>query len=316
VKEGGAQLEGVDALTEISRGREKVVHELTEAVRFLANKYSSSYKFLGLGIGVPGIIDLQSGTVHSAANLPDWSGYPVRDDLERRLGTAVILENDANCAAVGEKWLGAGQDVEDLCMITLGTGVGGGFVVNGRPWHGVLGMAGELGHMTVIPEGRPCPCGNHGCLEQYASATAIRRAAVAAAGAGESPCLASATKQDPGLSARTVYTCAQAGDPASRHIFAAAGTALGIALANLINAFNLPVYVIGGGVSRAWDLFSPAMFHELTERSIVFRAGEQQKRSHRATEVKPAQLRDRAGLIGAARLPMIMQPGRCCSLAV
>jgi glucokinase len=123
-------------------------------------------------------------------------------------------------------------------------------------------------------------------------------------------------KQDPALSARTVYTCAQTGDPGASRIFADAGAALGIALANLINAFNLPMYVIGGGVSRAWDQFSPAMFQELTERSIVFRAGEQQKQSHRATEVKPAQLRDRAGLIGAARLPMIMQPGRCCSLAV
>ena len=115
VEESGTQLEGVDALTEISRGREKVVQELTEAVRFLTNKYSPSHKFLGLGIGIPGIIDLQSGTVHSASNLPDWSGYPVRDDLELRLGTAVILENDANCAAVGEQWLGAGQHVEDLC---------------------------------------------------------------------------------------------------------------------------------------------------------------------------------------------------------
>jgi glucokinase len=316
VTESGTQLEGVNALTEIKRGREKVVQEITESVRFLTNKYSPSHRFLGLGIGVPGIIDLQSGTLHSAANLPDWSGYPVRDDLESRLGTAVILENDANCAAVGEKWLGAGKDVEDLCMITLGTGVGGGFVVNGRPWHGVLGMAGELGHMTVLPEGRACPCGNHGCLEQYASATAIRRAAVEAVESGESPCLAAARERDPELSARTAHMCAQTGDPAAKRIFAAAGTALGIALANLINAFNLPVYVIGGGVSRAWDQFSPAMFQELTERSIVFRAGEQQKQSHRATEVKPAQLQDRAGLIGAARLPMIMKPGRRCSLAV
>jgi glucokinase len=316
VEESGSQLESVSVLTEISRGREKVVDGIIESARFLTNKYSASHKFLGLGIGIPGIIDLQSGTVHSASNLPDWSGYPVRQDLELRLGTAVILENDANCAAVGEKWLGAGKDVEDLCMITLGTGVGGGFVVNGRPWHGVLGMAGELGHMTVIPEGRPCLCGNHGCLEQYASATAIRRAAIEAANSGESPCLVAAREQDRELTARTVYSCAQTGDPAARRIFADAGTALGIALANLINAFNLPMYVIGGGVSRAWDQFSPAMFQELTERSIVFRAGEQQKQSHRATEVKPAQLQDRAGLIGAARLPMIMQPGRCCSLAV
>jgi glucokinase len=170
--------------------------------------------------------------------------------------------------------------------------------------------------MTVIPEGRQCPCGNHGCLEQYASATAIRRAAVEVANSAESPCLVAAMQQDPALTARTVYTCARAGDPAARNIFSAAGRALGMALANLINAFNLPMYVIGGGVSRAWDQFSPAMFQELTERSIVFRAGEQQKQSHRATEVKPAQLQDRAGLLGAARLPMIMQPGRCCSLAV
>ncbi len=316
VEESGTQLEGVSVLTEISRGREKVVDEITQAARLLTNKYSASHKFLGLGIGIPGIIDLQSGTVHSASNLPGWNGYPVRDDLEMRLGTAVVLENDANCAAVGEKWLGAGQHVEDLCMITLGTGVGGGFVVNGRPWHGVLGMAGELGHMTVIAEGRPCACGNHGCLEQYASATAIRRAAIEAVDSGESPCLVAAREQDQALTSRTVHTCAQTGDPAARRIFAAAGAALGIALANLINAFNLPMYVIGGGVSRAWDQFSPAMFQELTERSIVFRAGEQQKQSHRATEVKPAQLQDRAGLIGAARLPMIMQPGRCCSLAV
>jgi glucokinase len=316
VEESGIQLEGVSVLTEISRGREKVVDGIVESARFLTNKYSPSHKFLGLGIGIPGLIDLQNGTVHSASNLPDWSGYPVREDLEMRLGTAVILENDANCAAVGEKWLGAGKHVEDLCMITLGTGVGGGFVVNGQPWHGVLGMAGELGHMTVIPEGRPCACGNHGCLEQYASATALRRAAIEAADSRKSPCLASAMKQDPALSARTVYTCAQSGDPAARRIFADAGTALGIALANLINAFNLPMYVIGGGVSRAWDQFSPAMFQELTERSIVFRAGEQQKQSHRATEVKPAQLQDRAGLIGAARLPMIMQPGHCCPMAV
>src|SRR4029077_6052611 len=186
----------------------------------LTSKYSSSHKFLGLGIGVPGIIDLQSGTVHSASNLPDWSGYPVRDDLESRLGTAVILENDANCAAVGEQWLGAGQHVEDLCMITLGTGVGGGFVVNGRPWHGVLGMAGELGHTTVISEGRACPCGNHGCLEQYASATAIRRAAVEIADSGESPCLAAARQKAPTWGAGPIHGGAKAGDPAARRIFA------------------------------------------------------------------------------------------------
>src|SRR5205085_3000166 len=134
---------------------------------------------------------------------------------------------------------GAGHDTNDLCMISLGTGVGGGFVVNGKPWHGVMGMAGELGHMTVIAEGRACGCGNHGCLEQYASATAIHRMASAAVDEGQSPCLAEARKIDPGLSAQSVYACAQSGDAAAIEIFNIAGEALGIALANLINAFNL-----------------------------------------------------------------------------
>jgi len=316
IDQDGRELQTISTLTEVSRGREYVITEIAGSTALLREKYARSHKFLGVGIGLPGIIDVESGTLHSAANLPGWQAYNVRDDLAQRLDSAVFLDNDANCAALGEKWLGAGSHVDDLCMITLGTGVGGGFVVNGKPWHGVLGMAGEIGHMTVIPEGRPCLCGNRGCLEQYASATAIRRAAMEAADSGESPCLAAARAQDSALTARTVYACAQAGDPAAMRIFAVAGSALGIALGNLINAFNLPLYVIGGGVSRAWNQFAPAMFEQLRTRSIVFRAGEEQKRTHRATEVVPAMLQDRAGLLGAARLPVILRPDRCCSMAV
>jgi glucokinase len=315
IDENGRELEAVSSLTEVSRGREAVIADLTNHARVLGQKYSSSHQFVGVGVGIPGIIDLESGTLHSAANLPGWSGYPARKDLEARLGTAVIVENDANCAALGEKWIGAGAEVSDLCMITLGTGVGGAFVVNGKPWHGMLGMAGELGHMTVSSEGEPCACGNHGCLEQYASATAIRRSATQASARNESACLREAQKLDPALSARTVHACAQAGDAAAKRIFAAVGVALGIALANLINAFNLPMYVIGGGVSQAWDQFSPRLLEELTERSIVFRAGEEQKMQHRSTEVKPAQLGPHAGILGAARLPMILEASRRCQRA-
>jgi glucokinase len=312
----GAQLEVISVPSHVDRGREEVVTELTAHVRFLIHKYSPTARFLGLGIGVPGIIDLETGTIHSAANLPGWQGYAARADLESKLEVPVILENDANCAALGEKWLGAGKHVEDLCMITLGTGVGGGFVFNGKPWHGVLGMAGEIGHTTVVPEGKACNCGNHGCLEQYASATAIRHAALEYVHYGTSPCLSAAAERDPQMTARSVHACAQTGDPAAKEIFEMAGHAIGIALANLINSFNLPMYVIGGGVSRAWDQFSPALFRELNERSIVYRAGEEQKLRHRSTEVKPAELEDRAGLLGAARLPVIASPACCCSLAV
>lgn len=311
VDDKGRTMESIDSPSEISHGREDVVARLTEAVKVLSHKYSANYHFKGVGVGLPGIIDLEAGTLHSAANLPGWSGYAARDDLEARLGTTVVLENDANCAALGEKWLGAGLGVEDICMLTLGTGVGGGFVVRGKPWHGVMGMAGELGHMTVISDGIKCGCGNHGCLEQYASATAIHRMACAAADEGRSKCLVKQKTADPSLSARSVFDCAQIGDAAAIEIFNIAGAALGIALANLINAFNLPMYIIGGGVAQGWDQFSPAMFHELRERSIVFRASEEGEDSRRSTQIKPAILKDRAGLLGAARLPMILCGPEC-----
>jgi len=219
----------------------------------------------------------------------------------------VVLENDANCAALGEQWLGAGQGVDDLCMITLGTGVGGGFVVQRKPWHGLMGMAGELGHMTVVPEGDPCGCGSRGCLEQYASATAIKRMALEAVARNEAPALAREAALNPNFDAETVFACYLHGDPAAQAIFERAGAALGIALANLINALNLPLYVIGGGVARAWAAFSPAMFHELNRRSIVFRAGEFRKSRHKATMVVPSDLEGRAGVLGAARLPMLLE---------
>jgi glucokinase len=229
----------------------------------------------------------------------------------------VLLENDANCAALGEKWLGAGRDVNDLCMITLGTGVGGGFVVGAKPWHGVTGMAGELGHMTVIPDGAPCACGSRGCLEQYASATAIRRMAMEAVAKGTAPGLAEAIACH-GLEfdAQIVFECAQRGEPAAGAIFEMVGKTLGIALGNLINALNLPLHVVGGGVANAWDAFSPAMMRELSSRSIVFRAGEPRRSQHKATVITRTMLGENAGLLGAARLPMLAEKSACCSLAV
>jgi glucokinase len=229
----------------------------------------------------------------------------------------VVLENDANCAAMGEQWLGAGQGVDNLCMITLGTGVGGGFVVQGRPWHGLMGMAGELGHMTVVPDGTPCGCGSRGCLEQYASATAIKRMALEAVARNEAPALAREAALNPNFDAQTVFDCYRHGDPAAQAIFETAGTALGIALGNLINALNLPLHVVGGGVARAWEAFSPALFRELKRRSIVFRAGEIRKVRHKATMVVPTNLHGSAGVLGAARLPMVLErPSSWCSAAV
>ena len=171
----------------------------------------------------------------------------------------MILENDANAAALGEKWMGAGRDVDDLVMLTLGTGIGGGIISGGRVIHGYVGMAGEVGHTTVVPGGNPCGCGNQGCLEKHASATAI---------AG----MANMLHLGENLSSREVYDLAVAGNENAHAIFIAVGQALGVALATLVNTFNFPLYLLSGGVLAAWDLFAPPMLEEVRRRSFTFRS--------------------------------------------
>jgi glucokinase len=292
---------------------------MCDAIRRLSEKYGNGSRLIGTGIGVPGIIDMETGMIRESPNLPGWSDTAVLSETERRLGTRVILENDANAAAFGEKWLGAARHVDDMAMITLGTGVGGGLVFHGRVWHGMNGMAGELGHTTVEPDGVRCGCGNNGCVEQYASATAVVRMAKEAIASGRAPALAKAASSDPEFSAKVVYNLAIQGDDEARRIFRTVGRALGILLSNMINALNLPMYVIGGGVASAWEAFSPSIFEELRQRCMIYAAtappsqdtGDQgasaqvQVKVSRKTIVTRAVLGSDAGLYGAARLPMV-----------
>jgi glucokinase len=324
VDSAGKILEKTTTGTEVKRGRDHVIDEMCAAVRSLALKYRASGVLAGIGVGVPGIIDMATGMLHESPNLPGWQNYPVREEIETRLATTVVLENDANAAAMGEKWLGAAASVEDMCMLTLGTGVGGGLILHGRVWHGMMGMAAEIGHINVDPEGLPCGCGSRGCLEQYASATAVKRMALEAIASGQAPELARAMNQDPEFSSKVVHQMAAEGDEAARQIFHRVGTALGIALADLINIFNLPMYVIGGGVAAAWDTFSPAMIETVRSYSYIYRvttpahseAGDANHRkdendradtSTQRTVITRAILGSDAGLIGAARLPMVTQ---------
>ena len=300
VSERGKLLEKVTTETRVARPRDEVIAEMCRAIQRLEKARKAVGQLAGVGVGVPGIIDLRSGTLRESPNLPGWEDYPVREEIERRLGTRVLLENDANAAALGEKWLGAGREVDDLCMLTLGTGVGGGIVLGGRIWHGMTGMAGELGHINVEPEGPRCGCGSRGCLEQFASATAIERMAREAAAGGGAPALARVAAKR-GFSSETVCQLAEAGDGAAQEIFGRVGRALGIVLAGLINTFNLPMYVIGGGVAEAWEMFSPAMFDEVRRRSFVYAATSTGKN---ATVITHARLGSDAGLYGAARLAM------------
>jgi glucokinase len=305
VTERGKLLEKIATETRVSRPRAQVIDEMCRAIQTLEKKRKSSGRLAGVGVGVPGIIDLGTGTVRRSPNLPSWLDYPVRDEIERRLGTRVILENDANAAALGEKWLGAGRAVDDLCMLTLGTGVGGGIVMEGRIWHGMTGMAGELGHINVEPLGPVCGCGSRGCLEQYASATAIERMARTVATGGGAPALARVAAKR-GFNSATVFQVAQAGGPGAQEIFDRVGRALGIVLADLINIFNFPMYVVGGGVANAWQAFSPAMLEEVRKRSFVYLATLANPQAGKTTIAK-AELGSDAGLFGAARLALMAE---------
>jgi len=303
----GKMLEKVTTGTEVQLGRDHVIREMCDAIQSLITKHRSAGDLAGIGIGVPGFIDMDTGTVMRSPNLRDWENFPVRQEIERRLNTTVILENDANAAAMGEKWLGAGRNTDHLAMYTLGTGVGGGIVCNGRLWHGINGMAGELGHFTVEAEGHPCGCGSRGCLEQYASATAIVRMAHEAIDSGNAPDLADFAKGNVEFTSRSIYQLAVQGHPSAKKIYERVGRALGIGIGSMVNALNLPMYVIGGGVSSAWDAYAPAMFEELKVRSFIYSitAPDRVEAGQKHTVVTIALMGSDAGLYGSARLPML-----------
>jgi glucokinase len=313
VDSDGKLLEKLTTGTEVHRGRDFVIGDMCDAIQSLTAKYRDSSQLAGIGIGVPGFIDMDTGTVMRSPNLPDWINFPAREQIEGKLGTTVILENDANSAAMGEKWLGAGRNFDNMAMYTLGTGVGGGLIFNGRLWHGMSGMAGELGHMNVEAEGHPCGCGGRGCLEQYASATAIVRMAHEAIASGNAPDLADGARGDVEFTSRGIYQLAIQGHASARRIYQTVGRALAIGIGGMVNALNLPMYVIGGGVASAWEAFAPTMFEELKIRSSIYSltAPDQVKPGQKHTVVTIALLGSDAGLYGAARLPMLQnQPAR------
>jgi glucokinase len=282
----GKMLAKVAGRTPIEQGPGAVVADMVFAVEQLRGQFGRE-NLAGIGAGVPGNILIEEGTVAGWGNMPSFNGFPMRAELESRLGARVFLENDANAAALGEKWMGAGKDFNDLVLLTLGTGVGGGIITNGEVLHGYLGMAAELGHITVVPNGSPCGCGNRGCVEKYASASAI---------AAMSRNLVLGRD----LAAEEVFNLALAGNLRARDIFCVVGESLGIALAALINTFNFPLYLIGGGVIGAWDLFAPAMLAEVERRCFTFRAAKAVK----PTRIERASLGNQAGLYGAAFPPL------------
>ena len=273
-----------------------VVDSLVSAATELSSKLNGQAPPISsAAIMVPGMVDKTNTVVVSAPNLPCLDNFALKAVLQDKLNLPVLLENDANAAAVGEMWLGAARGHRSVICITLGTGVGGGIILDGKLWRGDDGSAGEIGHTTVEPFlGPPCKCGNRGCLEVFASATAIVR--MAEEGLDEFP---NTRLKAEGLTALKVYEAGMAGDELSISVFKTAGRYLGVGLANLITLLGPEVIVIGGGGSNGWKLFADEMMEQIRLRVFP---------SHgKNVKIVTAECGDNAGLVGAARLAFDIQ---------
>lgn len=245
---------------------------------------------MALSIAVPATIRSADNSLAQLPNLPSLTNFPLVERLRERLQLPVVLENDANAAAIGEMWQGAGRGADTLLCVTLGTGVGGGIVLHGELCRGVDGTAGEIGHIIVEPEGAACGCGGRGCLESYASATAIVRQTRALL--AENP--ASSLHQELKLNAATIYAHANKGDAVAQEVFRRVGYYLGLGLTSLINIFNPEMIVIGGGAAAGWEMFLPHLKAEIAARAFKVPAARAQ--------LVPALCGDDAGILGAAYL--------------
>ncbi|MFQ5329506.1 MAG: ROK family protein [Thermodesulfobacteriota bacterium] len=282
----GALLSNGDILTQmavpsqVQEGRGQVVTILVDSVNEIKRQVGDR-NCAGVGIGIAGAVNQRDGVVVQAPNLPGWEGFRIVDELSELLSCPIIIDNDANVFTLGEGWRGAARESMNYCCLTLGTGVGGGLVLDGRLWRGVDGTAGEVGHLVVEPDGVPCECGGRGCLEMYASATALVRMA-REDGVGE------------GITANEIASRARGGDKQCRSLFDRMARYLGIGLTDIVNLLNIDMIVLGGGLSASCDLFLDEARREMVDRSFTV-PGER-------VEIVPAKLSSDGGMVGAAYL--------------
>lgn len=274
-------------------GPEAIAHSICEAARQCMDASGATPQEVGgLGIGSPGTIDMAAGIITFSPNLPSMSGFPLLRSVEDEIGLPCALDNDANTAALAEHWIGAGRGADSLVLLTLGTGIGGGIILDGKVWHGGNGAAGEIGHMSIQSDGPLCGCGNRGCLEVLASATAMVRRMRQAIEAGVETSLSSDD-----LTARDIYEAAVAGDPAARENIETTGRYLGVGVSNIMHVLNPQVIAFSGGVTAAGGMLLDPIREEAQERTMEL--------SRQDVRVCYAELPQDAGIIGAARCFML-----------
>lgn len=266
----GTCLETLTTATPQPADPKAVVQAIAEGVKQLNLDHTCG----AIGLGLPGPTDLPRRLARKSINLPGWDDVPVADWLEAATGLPTLLENDANCAAIGEAWLGAGVEFQDFILLTLGTGVGGGIFLNGQLFTGRYGAAGELGLITLNPDGYPCRSGNQGSLEQYGSIGSIRRR----------------TGKDPS----EMGLLAQAGDAAAIAFWQDYGRLLGSGLASLVYILTPEAIIIGGGISASSQFFLPSVRAEIQRRVV--------SPSRQDLKLLTAKLGNQAGMLGAAKL--------------
>jgi glucokinase len=272
----------------------------------LENMAENARKLMGddvmraVGLGVPGVMSSARGFVYEAPNLPGWVNVPVGAMLSQALGLSVAVNNDANAAAYGEFWAGAGRAVETMIMFTLGTGVGGGIILDGKLYTGPDDTAAELGHMCVKYDGPRCGCGAFGCLEALASATAVRRMVMEALAAGRSTRI-EIPDNELELGAKAVADAAMAGDLLAREIFDTVGQALGAAVGTVINIFNPDMIVFGGAMANAGELIFDPVRREARAHSFA--------KPFSRVQIVRADLGEDAGIVGAAGLALKAERG-------
>ena len=267
-----------------------LVQELAHTVNISVSDVAS------VGVGVPGTVEIRSGSINYTCNLP-LRNVPLRKLFHRYLSIPLYIENDANCAALAEFLVGAGRDSKRFVTITLGTGVGAGIVHNGKIYHGANGMAGEVGHMVIQRGGLSCPCGRHGCWEQYASATALKRMTAAALAAHPHSILAQVVAENEGrVSGQSAFIAARRGDPVGQQVCDEYVDYLACGVVNVVNIFQPDTLAIGGGVSNEAEeqLLLPVQQRVARESIPCGR--------DRRTRIVKAELGNRAGIIGAALL--------------
>ena len=296
VDAGGQIVYQASRATEVENGRDAIIGNIAAAAEnVLAGAGMNWDQVCGVGVGSPGIFDYdRGGYVYFAPNLKSLEGHALPQLVQQRLkrDARVILENDANAAAYGEKWVGMGRNVKTLVLFTLGTGIGGGLVLGGEVWHGSTGFGGELGHMTILADGPLCGCGNRGCIEALASAPALVRRLNEALQAGRPTVLAARARGGEKVTAKDIYNAAVAGDDTAAELMAETGHYLGVAAASMINILNPQMIVFGGGMTAAGEMLLNPIREEAKKRAIraAFEAG----------EIVFSRLGNDAGLIGAA----------------